>query len=79
MIIWQIENKRTKVKTSLSYWDDIKNSVNGESVLGPLLFNIFICDMFLMLDHNFLASYADDIIRADFRADFQISFKMVQR
>ena len=34
-------------------------SVPQGSVLGPLLFNIFICDLLLIMNKDF-ASYADD-------------------
>ena len=30
------------------------------SILGPLLFNIFICDMFYFLEDYDIANYADD-------------------
>ena len=30
------------------------------SILGPLLFNIFICDMFYFLEDFDIANYADD-------------------
>ena len=30
------------------------------SILGPLLFNIFLCDLFLIINNFELASYADD-------------------
>ena len=30
------------------------------SVLGPLLFNIFLCALFLIMENNGIASYADD-------------------
>ena len=30
------------------------------SILGPLLFNIFLCDLFLTIKHTDFASYADD-------------------
>ena len=30
------------------------------SILGPLLFNIFLCDLFYMMSDNDSASYADD-------------------
>ena len=30
------------------------------SILGPLLFNIFLCDFFLIMKETSFASYADD-------------------
>ena len=30
------------------------------SILGPLLFNIFICDLFFIINDIDFASYADD-------------------
>ena len=29
-------------------------------ILGPLLFNIFLCDLFLIMENIDIASYADD-------------------
>ena len=30
------------------------------SILGPLLFNTFLCDLFLIMENIDIASYADD-------------------
>ena len=51
--------QRTKVNSSYSSWEEILFEVPQGSILGPLLFNIFFCDMFFaMKDINF-ASYTD--------------------
>ena len=42
--------QRTKINESFSSWEDILFSVLQGSILGPLLFNIFTCDLFLIVN-----------------------------
>ena len=52
--------QRTKVNSSHSSWEEIPFGFPQGSILGPLLFNIFLCDIFfVMIDIDF-ASYADN-------------------
>ena len=52
--------QRVKINNSYSSWREILYGVPQGSILGPLLFNIFICDMFYFLENHELANYADD-------------------
>ena len=52
--------QRTKVNNSFSEWADTKSGIPQGSIIGPLLFNIYINDMFFIVDERKLANYADD-------------------
>ena len=51
---------RTKFGNKYSLWKDILLGVPQASDLGLLLFNIYICDLFRLVNDIGIASYADD-------------------
>ena len=52
--------QRTKIDNTYSTWLDIIFGVQQGSILGPLLFNVFLVDLFFTVNDIDIASYVDD-------------------
>ena len=54
------QKQNTKINKTFSNWTIILHGVPQGSILGPLLVNVFLCDLFLFIPNIDSVGYADD-------------------
>ena len=52
--------QRTKVGSAYSKWSKIRRGIPQGSILGLILFNIFINDIFMIIEQSAICNFADD-------------------
>ena len=71
--------QQTKVGSSYNKWSEIKHGIPQGSILGPLLFNIFINDLCIVIEKCDICNFADDNTLYSCRANLKTVLENLER
>ena len=80
LIYSYLKNRKQRVRINNSYspFEEIEHGVPQGSILGPLFFNINICDLFYFIEEWETANYADDTTPYTAQADLDTVIKSLE-
>ena len=74
----QNRNQRIKVDNYYSSWEKLLTCMQKCSVLGPILFNIYLNDLFYVVKNSDICNFADNIISYSSGFNFKQVMKNVE-
>ena len=60
LVYLTFRKQRTKVGSAYSKWSEIRRGIPQGLILGLILFNIFINDIFMIIEQSAICNFADD-------------------
>ena len=60
LVYLTFRKQKTKVGSAYSKWSKIRRGIPQGSILGPMLFNTFIYDIFMIIEQSDICNFADD-------------------